>query len=203
MTVVVMDPHWAERVRAEREKAEGSQHDEVWDGVYVIMPTPNYLHQKLTAKFIVVFDAVMAEVGGEVSGPINLSDREDGWAQNYREPDVVVVLNGSRAIDCDTHLCGGPDFLVEILSPYDRAREKIPFYAGLGVRELMLVDRDPWALELYRLADGQLVLVGRSDLENRAELVSEVLPLAFRLVAGPERPMIEAAHRDGRPRWLV
>ena len=204
MSMLVSDPEWVRRFRAEREGAEGSQHDEVWDGVYMLMPLPNIQHQKLAHEIAFVFREVVAEIeGGEAFGPVNVSDRVEGWAQNYREPDAGVILKGGRARDCGTHYCGGPDFLVEILSPHDLARDKIPFYSEIGVRELLIVERKPWALELYRLAEGHLVLAGRSDLEDPAELVSEVLPLSFRLVTGPERPMIEAAHRDGRPRWLV
>jgi len=50
---------------------------------------------------------------------------------------------------------GGPDFAVEILNPGDRTPEKLPFYASVNVRELLVVDRDPWSLELFRLCDGQ------------------------------------------------
>jgi Uma2 family endonuclease len=204
MTVIVADPKLAQRLRAEREGAPGSRYDEVWDGDYVIMPVPNNEHQDLAFEVAVIFREVVRAVGlGKAVGQINVSDREEGWSHNYRVPDAAVILNGGRARNCETHWCGGPDLVVEILSPYDRAREKLPFYAEIGSREVLLIDRDPWALELYGLRDGGMVLVGRSDLENPAGLGSEVLPLTFRLVAGEERPMIEVVHRDGQPRWLV
>ena len=96
---------------------------------------------------------------------------------------------------------GGPDFAVEVISRHDRSRKKFDFYAKVGVRELLLVDRKPWALELYRLQDGKLALVGKSDLDHPEILASEVLPLSFRLVAGNPRPRIEVAHADGIQRW--
>jgi len=34
-------------------------------------------------------------------------------------------------------------------------------------------------------------------------IVSQVVPLAFKLIAGSERPSIEITHRDGRQRWVV
>ena len=34
---------------------------------------------------------------GDVSPGVNLSDRDDGWEQNYREPDVAVFLHDTKA----------------------------------------------------------------------------------------------------------
>ena len=95
---------------------------------------------------------------------VNLSDRDKGWEQNYREPDVAVFLRDGKAINCGTHWRGAADFLVEIISPGERTREKIPFYSSLGVVELLIIDRDPWTLELYRHQNGQLAKVGQSTL---------------------------------------
>ena len=55
----------------------------------------------------------------------NVSDRPKRWKKNYRCPDVAVFLPGNPAEDRETHWFGGPDFAVEILSPYDRSREKL------------------------------------------------------------------------------
>ena len=82
-----------------------------------------------------------------------------------------------------THWQGAADFLVEVISPDDRTREKLPYFASLGVRELLLIDRDPWAVELYRLGDGGFGRVGVSRLDDEQVLRSEQVPLSFRLVA--------------------
>ena len=134
---------------------------------------------------------------------VNVSDREEDWEFNYRIPDFAVFLKGSKAKNCGTHWCGGPDFLSEILSPKDKAREKLPFYEELSVREVLLIDRGPWALELYRLRNKKLRLVAKSTLKNPVWLESTVLPLRFRLVPGQGRPHIEIMHTDGAQRWLV
>lgn len=115
----------------------------------------------------------------------------------------IVVLPGSTARDCGTHWCGGPDLCVEIASPGDRSRDKLDFYSQIGVRELLLVDRDPWELELHRLTSGRLELVGRSMTGDPDALVSSVAPVSFRLLPGEARPRIEVTHRDGLQRWLV
>ncbi len=204
MRVLVIDPYFAAQVRAEREATDGARYDEIWDGVYVIVPLPDNVHQHIACHFIEPFHAVVNDMGrGVVYAGVNVSDREADWLENVRVPDFAVVLNEGIAKGCDTHYCGGPDFLIEILTPNDLAREKLPFYAKIGVRELLIVDRDPWALELYRLDAGQLNLVGTSTLEKSNTLASAVLPLSFRLVPGKERPLIEVSRTDGDQKWLV
>jgi Uma2 family endonuclease len=204
MTVIVNEPYLAAKIRAEREGTELGKRDEVWDGVYIVSPLPNNQHQIIAQFLWQAFQAVVAETGeGIAINGANVSDREEGWTHNFREPDVVVVLNSNPAKDCETHWCGGPDFLVEILSPNDMAREKRGFYAKIGVRELLIVDRDPWAFELYRLDAGELKLVGRSSLEEPSLLTSSVLHLTFRLIPGKERPMIEVSKTDGSQTWTV
>ncbi len=119
--------------------------------------------------------------------------------RNYRVPDVVVRYKDGVSKIHDTHWLGGPDFLIEVVSRGDRSRKKRPFYAKIGVREMMVVDRRPWAIELYRLADGELKLAGKSTLAESIEVASEVVPLGFRLVEEGGKPRIEVVHRaDGR-----
>ncbi len=131
------------------------------------------------------------------------SDRKEGWDQEYRIADLAVFLCDSKAIHHPTHWEGGPDFAVEIVSPYDLSRDKLPFYAKVGTRELLFVDRDPWQLELFRLADDDLKLTGRSTPADQNILSSEVLPLTFRLVAGEKRPQLDVRHTDGVQSWLI
>lgn len=204
MKVLVCDLEIAARLRADREATDAAKHDEVWDGVYVMSPLANFEHQEIAQELWLVFRTVLAALGGgKAYDGMNVSDREGGWVENYREPDVGVILPGNPAKFCGTHLCGGPDLVVEILSPNDLAREKRAFYAGLGVRELLVVDRYPWALELYRLDAGRLDLAGTSTVDQPGVLTSTVLPLTFRLLSGKERPVIEAAKVDGTQTWRV
>src|SRR5207249_2384332 len=104
---------------------------------------------------------------------VNVSDREVKWRKSFRCPDVAVFFPGNPAQDRKTHWFGGPDFAIEIISPYDRSRRKLPFYAKVGVRELLLVDRRPWALELYRLEANALQPVGRSTPDTSDLMISE------------------------------
>jgi Uma2 family endonuclease len=191
----------AERVRAVAE-SENNNKDEVWDGVYLVSPGPTNEHQNVVMNLGTIFNLLFGWTGlGFVQPGANVSDREDQWEHNYRCPDVVVYLNGTTARDFGTHWLGGPDFAVEVVSRNDRTRQKFDFYAKVGTRELLVVDRDPWILELYRLEEGVLRLVGKSSLDRPDLLISDVLPLSFRLVEGDPRPRIEVAHSDGVQRW--
>jgi Uma2 family endonuclease len=134
----------------------------------------------------------------------NVSDQPTRWTKNYRCPDVAVFLPGNPAVDRGTHWLGGPDFAVEILSPGDRSRKKFDFYAAVGVRELMLVDRDPWTIELYRQAGSAWQQVGVATTEpESAPLVSTVLDLEFHFVPGQRRPRIEVTSQSTGQKWLV
>jgi Uma2 family endonuclease len=203
MTLLVADPDLRRRLLAERRASGGDRFDEVWDGVYVMSPLANDDHQRIVARLTAILDQVIGQAGlGEVRPGVNVSDRVKGWKQNYRCPDVAVRLEGGRARILTNHWCGGPDFAVEVISPGDRARQKLDFYAAIGSRELSLIDRDPWSLELYGLAGDRLVPVGVSRPGAPIELRSNVVPLTFRLIEEGGRPRIEVVHVPAGSRWV-
>jgi Uma2 family endonuclease len=130
-------------------------------------------------------------------------DRED-WTKNHRRPDVVVFMNGTTAQNRDTFWLGGPDFAVEIVSEADASRDKLEFYGRVGVRELLIVDRNPWKLELCRLHGKQLRHSGECVQGSGAGLLtSDVVPLSFSLTDARPRPLIDVIHRDSVQRWTA
>ena len=203
MSMVVLDPTDQEAILSQRRESGGDRYDEVWDGVYIMAPLANNEHQTLAFKLARIFDEAVGDSGLAIVQPgANVSDRGKGWERNYRCPDVVVYFKTNPAINHDTHWQGGPDFAVEVVSRFDRSRKKFDFYAKVGVRELLIVDRRPWSLELYRLNEaGRYDLVGKSTLEQPDIITSVVLPLTFRLEAGADRPRIRVIHTDGNPSW--
>lgn len=204
MPVLIYDPEWETRVRVERDAMYPNNRDEVWEGVRVMAPLPNNEHQKLVMKLSAAFSAVIDwSAGDQVLPGANVSDRDAGWTQNFREPDVVVYLGTNPATDAGTHWVGGSDFGVEIASPGEDPTAKLGFYAQVNTRELLIVERNPWAVDLYRLTGGALVSVGRSDLANPAVLTSGVLPLSFQLRAGNPRPTILVTHTATAQSWTV
>lgn len=200
MAIIIYDPMWADHVRLMRSSQAPNARDEMWDGMLVMPPMPNNEHQDIVIDLAFVFKSVVSRTAGDRVHPgANVSDRDAGWRSNYREPDVVVYLATNPAADCATHWFGGPDLAVEVVSPGEDARLKLDFYAKVSTRELLVVDRDPWLLELYQLQGGKLISVGTSDAASGAILASCALPLTFRLQAGVNRPLIHIAHMtDGR-----
>jgi Uma2 family endonuclease len=203
MAMIVHDPLIEADLRQQRAASGADRFDEVWNGVYFVSPQPNDEHQDLVAELIVALHAVIVDAKlGKVRPSVNVSDRDQDWTDNYRCPDVAVFLDGTAALNRGSHWVGGPDFAIEILSTGDRAREKLEFYASVGVRELLIIDREPWGLELYRLDGNRLGLVGRVDVGAAETLRSEVIPLGFGILPDEERPSIVATHRDGRT-WSI
>lgn len=172
--------------------------DEVWDGVLVLLPFVDNDHQSI--KMILTFALNECVTKGAYMG-VNVSDRNEDWLSNFRCPDACVFLPENPAINHHSHYEGGPDFLAEVLSPNELPYEKLPFYASVGTREVLIIDRDPWSLELHRLKRKKLVLVGRSDEQSREVLASRVVPLTFQLVNGEKRQEIEITHMPSGKTW--
>ncbi len=192
------------RIIRQRRRSGASRFDEVWEGVYVMSPQPNNEHLILASLLSFAFHSGVdpSRVVAITQGG-NVSDRHEGWRKNFRCPDVLVFLAGNPAEDRGSHWLGGPDFAVEILSPRDRSRKKFAFYAGVGVRELLLVDRKPWRLELYRLVDGSYEAAGTSEPDRPEVVTSHVLDLNFRLDPGTPRPRIEVSRPADGMTWIA
>lgn len=202
---LILDEFVSRELIRERKKRGIDRYDEVWEGIYVMPSQPTNGHQRLVTRFTsILFEVVDMEGRGQVLPGANVSDRPEKWKKNFRVPDVVVVLKQSRALDCDTHWFGGPDFLIEIRSPQDDVEEKVPFYSQIGVKELLVVHRDRLSFRLYRHDGASLCIVGESDASNDAWVPSEVVSLAFRFKATKAGPSAEVKRTDGkRKTWTL
>jgi Uma2 family endonuclease len=204
MPVMIYDPILEREIRAARESSDAGRRDEVWEGVLVVPPMPNNEHQHIVMGLCYAFTSTVTLANGDTVLPgANVSDRDKEWTENYREPDVVVYLASNPAKNSNTHWVGGPDLAVEVVSPGEDPRLKLDFYAKIGTREVMIVDRDPWAVELYQLQGKTLVLVGTSDAATSAILTSAALPLTFQLQAGAPRPTILITHTGTGQTWTA
>jgi Uma2 family endonuclease len=183
MQVLIRDTELSHLLRAERALKGINQWDEVWDGIYVIPPTRDDEHQAIQARLVTALDLAVGWSGpGQVRAGVNVSDRIENWTHNYRCPDVAVFMQETGAQNCDSFWFGGPDFAVEIVTPEDSSRNKLGFYASVGVREFLIIDRAPWQLELYRLEAGRLVPAGTSVAASPEILHSQIVPLSFQLL---------------------
>jgi Uma2 family endonuclease len=197
--LLVLDPSVSTRLIRSRREIGIDKYDEVWDGTYMIFPPVTNLQQHIVGQLSFALCRVLERRSGRVYAGANVSDRGCGWEENYRCPDVVVVLRGSRAIDRTSHLQGGPDFLAEVQCPDNGTEEKVPFYSRIGVRELLIIDRDTRHLRLMRHDGSELTQVEPTVFQRRRCLMSQVVPLAF-VRHAPRRgvPQTTVLRTDGR-----
>lgn len=198
MATLITDSELENRLREQRRACGGDRYDEVWEGVYLMAPMPNNEHQLLVTEMTFVFRSVIEK--GVFPG-CNISDHKDDWTKNYRVPDVAIFLGNNPAENCGDFWFGGPDFAVEITGKDDKTRDKIEFYAEVNTRELMIVDRDPWRLELLRLDNNHLRTVEEATVDNKNKITSEVVPFSFELIEGDERPLVRVTATASEQSW--
>ncbi|MGO9112576.1 MAG: Uma2 family endonuclease [Thermoguttaceae bacterium] len=204
MTMLIENPRLEEELKEQRRARGADQHDEVWEGVYFMPPVANDDHQEIVSSFTFVLGASVGVPGlGKVRPGVNLAASAEDREHDYRVPDVVVFMADTAAENHNWFWTGPADFVIEVTSPRDRTYEKVSFYSQIGVRELLIVNRQSWALDLYRHQDDSLQKVGESTLEHPEVLSSGKLPLEFRLIAGDNRPQIEVRHKTTVERWVV
>src|SRR5438093_5900381 len=151
--VVNMPRRWLE----EHKNSDAAQWDEMWNGVLHMPPMPNGMHQDFAGDLRDWLKRRWGKPrGGLVRQEVNLTTPEDEahWTLNYRIPDLVLVSRDRRHIDKNEYMVGAPLVVVEIASYGDETYEKFPFYAGLGVPEVWVFDRDTRAPEIHVLSSG-------------------------------------------------
>lgn len=175
---------------ARRRRLGLDRRDEMWEGVLHMTPAPACEHQRILDELIVFLAPLLKrEKRGILRSGINIFD-EAARGEDYRIPDLTFVETGREAIIAtDGIRGGGPDAVVEIRSPEDETYEKLPFFAALAVREVIVISRDTKAPEAYRLAASQYLTVGP---DPEGWIPSEVLGVRFRLVSDtPPRVAVE------------
>lgn len=139
-----------EHLLAERRRTGADKRDEVWAGVLHMVPTPGTSHQRIARQLLLVLVRIAERRGLEVLYETSVFDPPEG-VKDYRVPDLVIVDPAhvsKRGIE------GIAEVAVEILSPNDESRDKLPFYARVGVREVWLFDPSTRTVEMYRSQGG-------------------------------------------------
>src|SRR5260370_8118254 len=117
------------RMLRKRRMCGGDRYDEVWNGVYVMAPDADILHQTLAGRLAIALWIAFGEDDRlVVLQGVNITDLEDDWTKNYRVPDVAFFLPGNPAKARGSHYFGGPDFAVDIITPTDPSPKKLAFY---------------------------------------------------------------------------
>lgn len=136
--------------------------DEVWEGVLHMVPPPNEAHQELNDWLGVFFKTQWQALGAGRTRPETGVKRPGAPPQpelgadvpsDYRTPDRSFLLPDRYDRLQGGWIVGGPDAVLEIVSPGDESRDKLGFYLDVGVEEVILVDRATRQVEVLRAAE--------------------------------------------------
>jgi len=197
--VMICPTEWKEILKNRREPGQDRK-DEVRNGVYFKAPDPTNSPQTTVLELAWILKHIVP-AGSHVQAGGNISDRKTDWKKNNRCPDVMVFLPGNKPVDLGKHFPGGPDFLVEFVSPGDRSLKKLPFYAEVGTREVLLVESGKSPLSLNRRSGEGWAGAEIAQPDDQSWLASGLLPVefSFQSVSGDKRPHVVVRHTlEGR-----
>lgn len=180
----------------ERRRLGIDTYDEVWDGGYHVNPYPLLEHQRLCTDLLVQVAPWLSGDRGRLMLGINIIDAAAGW-DDYRCPDLVFIAEARlQRLSREGMRGEGPDAAFEIRSPGDDTYRKLPFYAALGVREVVVIDRDTKRVEVFRLdMNASPPGYAQIDVDEDGWVVALTLDVAFRGGRG-DSPVVEV--RDMR-----
>ncbi|HUB73372.1 MAG TPA: Uma2 family endonuclease [Solirubrobacteraceae bacterium] len=169
MPTLILDPapHQLEELMEQRRRWGADRHDEVWEGVYHMVPGPGMPHSRTVQQLSVLLDAPARRTGLYVSSEFNVGyGKED-----FRVPDLGVHREERSGTWVPTAA-----IVVEVLSPTDEAWQKLPFYAAHEVDELLFVDPAERTVAWLALHDGEYSHVERSAVIelSAAELAERI-----------------------------
>lgn len=170
----------------ERHRLGQDKKDELWEGVVHMVPPPSSAHMLVATRLAMALQRLIDRQGLIVLNSDPGVFRTDG---TYRVPDIAVVTAdriSSRGLE-------GAEVVVEVLSPDDESRDKFPFYAQVGVREIWLVEPSNRATEVYELVGGEYRAIPFVDGVTRSPVLGIELRVAndqLELRDGDERAVI-------------
>jgi Uma2 family endonuclease len=147
------------------------------DGELVMDAAPTPDHQTVVQELLLKLVPFVREhrLGRVFVAPLDIVIRRDPL--RTRQPDLMFISNARRYIIGLQVIEGGPDLVIEVLSPTNtrqELQEKLQDYQAIGVREAWIVSPQAQTVEVLQLpTEGiqRLGLYGLGDL-----IASQVLP---------------------------
>ncbi|HEY6036986.1 MAG TPA: Uma2 family endonuclease [Kofleriaceae bacterium] len=149
--------------------------DELWDGELHMVPPPSSRHARIERDLLLALDPIARRRGLEAFPD---STGVFGPGENWRIPDVTLV----RPQDVSERGLEAAELVVEVLSPHDESRQKMPWYASIGVTEAWLVHPSTREVEVYTLVERTWHAVASTP----AGIVSPLLGIRLEVIAGPK-----------------
>jgi len=156
------------------EMPETNQPCELWDGEFIMSPTPSFYHQEVALGFYRQLYDWVAErkLGKVVAAPIDMVLSP----HRVTQPDVVFISRDRLGIITKT-INGPVDLAAEIISLGNRNRDRIEkrdLYEQYGVREYWLIDPEAQTIEVLHLESDRYQLFMRGTPGQKA--ASKLLP---------------------------
>jgi len=189
----------------ERRRLGQDRWDEVWEGVLHMVPPPHESHGRLNDRLGFFFQAhweflglgrTYSEAGVKRPGVPPHPELGGNVPSDYRTPDRSFLLPERYDRVEGGWIVGGPDAVLEIVSPGDESRAKLPFFLSTGVREVILIDRRTRQVEVLRATDKGFESV---SVDDSGWIVSEVLRTEFRVEPGASESVVLRVRRTDAP----
>jgi Uma2 family endonuclease len=157
MRILVLDPAPAglEELLERRRRTGTDRRDEVWEGVYHMVPGPSGPHAVIDWQLAALLRPLAIAAGLTPSGEFNLGASED----DFRVPDGGLHREFPSGLWHQTAA-----LVIEIVSPKDESWEKLPYYAARGVDEVLIVNPQERSVSWLALQQGEYRPVERSAL---------------------------------------
>jgi Uma2 family endonuclease len=153
-TVVLGDLPELDALLRRRRALGQDKRDEVWEGVYYVVPHASYPHGRMQVRFGHLIELLGEPLGLSASVEANL-----GTSDDFRVPDVVAARGEPTTLYVATAA-----IVVEILSPNDQTFAKFGFYAARGVEEVWVADLDERSVRIWELDREGYAETGRSGV---------------------------------------
>lgn len=138
-----------------RRRLGQDRRDEVWEGVYHVVPAPSGEHATLAAHVKRLLATPAADAGLIVTDDFNVGDSKN----DFRIPDGGLHRSTPRGVWITTAALA-----LEVLSPDDDAWKKLPFYAAHHIDEVLIVNPDTREVHWLGLSGDKYEPIERSAL---------------------------------------
>ncbi|HLF05513.1 MAG TPA: Uma2 family endonuclease [Dehalococcoidia bacterium] len=148
---------------------------DIVDGEMIMAPSPNVNHQTVLLQLVLLMHRFVSEqrLGRIWFAPLDVVIQREPL--RTRQPDLLFVSN-ERAGILGPVIEGGPDLVVEVLSPANTRSDvegKLEDYRQVGVQECWLVSPEARSVEVLELGEGEWRRVGIFGLGDQVQ--SQVL----------------------------
>lgn len=169
--VLITDPLVGQHLIEQRRNDGVDTMDEVWEGVYRVVPAGSARHGIVQARALDFLSGWKRANASPliVAGPVNI-----GRSDDYRVPDVAVLADDPG----DDVYVSTAAMVVEVRSLDDDTYRKFPFYLAAGVQEILVLDPSKRLVELWCRGERDYVRGTRSEvlmLEGLEDLLSHLV----------------------------